>query len=100
MADSIMPFDRMGLCYLCHKVLRTEKHHIFGAGMRSLSEEYGLTVYLCRRCHNEPPDGVHFNEMKNKQLKAAAQARAMYIYGWSIEEWRRLFRKDYRGEIQ
>ena len=96
MAKSIMPFDRPGLCYLCHKFRPTEEHHIFGAGMRNLSTQYGLVVHLCHWCHNEPPDGVHFNEEENKKLKASAQSRAMYIYGWSIDEWRRLFRKDYR----
>ena len=38
-----------------------ERHHIFGGANRSLSERYGLVVDLCHHCHNEPPDGVHFN---------------------------------------
>ena len=96
MADSIMPFDRPGRCYLCGRIAPTEEHHIFGGGMRKLSEFYGLKCNLDHWCHNEPPDGVHFNEENNRRLKAAAQTRAMYIYGWSIDEWRQLFRKDYR----
>lgn len=97
MAKSIMPFDDEHICYICKRWFsQTEKHHIFGASMRNLSEDYGLTVHLCHRCHNEPPAGVHHNEENNRKLKAAAQSRAMYIYGWNIDEWRRLFRKDYR----
>ena len=96
MADSIMPFDAPGRCYLCHRVCPTEEHHIFGGGMRKLSEHYGLKVHLCHWCHNEPPNGVHFNAKRNNELKAAAQSRAMYIYDWSEDQWRQTFRKSYR----
>ena len=96
MAKSIMPFDAKGRCYLCAKQRPTEEHHIFGGGMRKLSEKYGLKVHLCHWCHNEPPDGVHFNKERDRILKASAQARAMYIYGWTIDQWRELFRKEYR----
>lgn len=95
MAESIMPFDTAGRCYICRRICHTEEHHIFGGGMRKLSEQYGLKVHLCHWCHNEPPRGVHHNAENNRRLKASAQSRSMYIYGWSIDEWRKLFRKDY-----
>lgn len=96
MAKSIMPFDTPGRCYLCGRVCPTEEHHIFeGSGRRKLSELYGLKCYLDHWCHNEPPNGVHFNKEKDRMLKAAAQSRAMYVYGWSEEDFRKIFRKSY-----
>lgn len=49
-------------CYRCGEYGPTERHHIFGGANRKFSEKYGLTVYLCPKCHNIPPDGVHFNK--------------------------------------
>lgn len=48
-------------CFFCGSTRWLEKHHIFGGANRKKSEKYGLTVYLCHYCHNEPPKGVHFN---------------------------------------
>ncbi len=94
MAKSIMTTEK-GKCFLCGAYGQTEKHHVFGGALRRLSEKFGLWVYLCHRCHNEPPDGVHFNQKKNLSLKAQVQIRAMYIYGWTVEQFRKLFRKSY-----
>jgi hypothetical protein len=60
-------------CYLCGKYGPTEKHHIFGGAYRKKSEKFGFTVYLCHFCHNEPPDGVHFNKERRNYLKRIAQ---------------------------
>lgn len=54
--------DEKGFCYRCGRAGKTEKHHIFGGANRKLSEKYGLTVYLCHECHNEPPNGAHFSK--------------------------------------
>lgn len=62
MAKSIINSDEKGRCYRCGRICRTEKHHIFGGANRKLSEKYGLTVYLCHECHNEPPHGAHFSK--------------------------------------
>lgn len=96
MAKSIMPFNRAGRCYLCGRIGSTEEHHIFeGSGRRKLSELYGLKCNLDHWCHNEPPDGVHFNKEKDLELKARAQKVAMNYYGWTVDDFRRLFRKSY-----
>ena len=47
-------------CLICRSPY-VEKHHVFGAANRQNSEKYGLTVWLCHKHHNEPPEGVHFN---------------------------------------
>lgn len=61
-------------CYLCHTTYWLEEHHIFGGNPnRKKSEKYGLKVKLCHFCHNEPPNGVHFNQEKMLKLKQAGQ---------------------------
>lgn len=95
MAKSIMVTEK-GRCFLCGMPCRTEEHHVYeGGGRRKLSEKYGLKVYLCHDCHNEPPYGVHFNAKKDLALKAQVQIRAMHVYGWTVEQFRKLFRKSY-----
>lgn len=96
MAKSIMPFNIKGRCYICHAHCSTDEHHIFEGSNRAASDKYGLTVYLCRICHQRAHEHPReFERMYN--LKARAQALAMSVYRWTIEEWRRIFRKDYRG---
>lgn len=42
-----------GTCFEClRKMPHLDVHHIFGGPNRSRSDEDGLTVYLCRECHN------------------------------------------------
>ena len=60
---SILHGKQSGFCYLCallngdYSMKQTEEHHVvFGAGQRSLSEEYGLKVYLCRE--NRPRGAI------------------------------------------
>ena len=73
-----------------------ESHHVYnGNPNRKLSEQYGLKVYLCHYCHNEPPNGVHFNLMINLCLKANTQKKAMQHYGWDVDTFRSIFGKSY-----
>jgi hypothetical protein len=60
-------------CFLCGSSQWLEKHHIFGGANRKKSEKYGLTVYLCHYCHNEPPNGVHHNASNMLLLKKIGQ---------------------------
>jgi len=60
-------------CVMCGSVVWLERHHIFNNAYRDLSEQYGLVVWLCHYCHNEPPNGVHFNKVNMHKLKALGQ---------------------------
>lgn len=60
-------------CFLCGRYGQMEWHHIFGGANRQNSTKYGLVVPLCHTCHNEPPDGVHFNRERMDELKAQGQ---------------------------
>ncbi len=60
--------------YLSGRTDSLEEHHIFyGQGRRKLSERYGLKVWLTHDEHNEPPDGVHFNQEARRALERAGQ---------------------------
>ena len=94
MSKSILQDEKV--CYLCGSHNMLECHHVFnGNPNRKLSEKYGLKVYLCHYCHNEPPNGVHFNSMLNLCLKAKAQKMAMEHYGWDVDTFRSIFGKNY-----
>lgn len=67
-------------CYLCGSVRWLELHHIFGAANRKHSTTYGLVVYLCHWCHNEPPLGVHHNKERMRYLQQIGQRAFMEHY--------------------
>jgi len=73
--------------------------HIFGAANRKHSEEDGLVVDLCHACHNEPPDGVHFNKEKMKWLHIWGQdtweLRKMITDHVTRDDARQAFMKRY-----
>ncbi|MEE0969599.1 MAG: hypothetical protein U0M06_09535 [Clostridia bacterium] len=93
MAKSIISEEKR--CYICGSVRWIEIHHVFGGADRKTSEIYGLTVPLCHYCHNEPPNGVHFNKDYRRALQAKVQRKAMKHYGWDMEAWRSLFGRNY-----
>ena len=63
-------------CLICRSPY-VEKHHVFGAANRQNSEKYGLTVWLCHKHHNEPPEGVHFNRRFMDELHEWGQSAAI-----------------------
>ena len=97
MAKSII--QTVKRCAVCHTTLDLHRHHIFAGSDRALSEKYGLTVWLCARHHNMSSEGVHNNIALDRKLKAIAQRRAMKHYGWSAEDWLKIFRRNYNGKL-
>ena len=86
-------------CYFCDSQIWLEEHHVFnGNPNRTLSEKYGLKVWLCHEHHNQPPNGVHFNASINQWLKATTQQKAMEYYGWDVDTFRSKFGKNYIKE--
>ena len=95
MAKSILQEDKES-CFLCGSSNWIEEHHVFGGyGKRQMSEKYGLKVYLCHYCHNEPPNGVHHNSETRQRLQQIAQQRAMLRYRWTVDDFRFIFGKNY-----
>ena len=78
MTDSILQSRRE--CYVCrHKFGikndgQLDRHHVFGGSRRQISEQYGLTVYLCREHHTlQNGYSVHFDAELRHWLQARAQ---------------------------
>ena len=83
-------------CFLCEAHGALEEHHVFfGTANRKQSEKYGLKVYLCHRCHNEPPFGVHHCRPADLALKRRAQKVAMHRYKWTLHDFIQLFGRNY-----
>lgn len=68
---------------------------VFNGAYRRKSEKFGAVACLCHFCHNEPPDGVHFNAEKMKQLKAKYQIQIMDKYSMTEDDFIREFGKSY-----
>ena len=80
-------------CYVCGCVRNLELHHVMsGTANRKLSDEYGLTVYLCRD-HHTGSIGVHSDIILNQRLKRDAQRAFEKTH--SHAEWMTIFRKNY-----
>jgi hypothetical protein len=90
--ESILQQSRR--CLVCG-ITAVECHHVFGASNRKLSEKYGLTVWLCHKHHNEPPEGVHFNREFADDLKEWAQMEFEKYYQLDFVK---LFGKNYRSD--
>ena len=96
MSRSIIQDKKSGRCFLCDaRGVSLEEHHVFGGGCRKLSEHYGLKVYLCHRCHNEPPKGVHFCREEREKLQSRVQKTAMRYFNWSTEDFIKIFGRNF-----
>lgn len=89
-------------CFICKQNPNgdpLDKHHVFGGAVRSKSERYGLFVYIHHnKCHIFGEMAVHRNAEINRKLQSYAQKKAMEHYGWSVEDFRREFYKNYLEE--
>ena len=80
-------------CFFCGSVRWLELHHIVGGAYRKKSTHYGLVVYLCHYCHNEPPLGVHFNKERMTYLRQIGQKAFEKHY--PSKNWLKEFGKNY-----
>jgi len=87
-------------CYLCRKLYDAEnvqnlqEHHcIHGTANRTLSELYGLKVFLCIYHHTQGIGAVHRNRDYDLLLIREAQIKFEERYGHA--EFMRVFRKNY-----
>ena len=85
----------MGKCFICHRYLPTEVHHIFGASNRKNSTRYKLCVDLCAECHRTGKNAVHKNAETMQWLHEYGQKKAMRENGWTIEDFRKVFHANY-----
>lgn len=98
MRKSIIQHDTTK-CFLCGLPAGgdpLDKHHVFAGALRKKSEKYGLTVYLHHhKCHIFGPDAAHQSGETADFLHKVGQKVAMKEYGWTVEEFRKEFYKNY-----
>ena len=86
-------------CFLCGRNGSRDpldKHHIFGGAYRKKSEKYSLVVYLCHdSCHIFGENAVHKNAETMLALHRYGQEKAMRENGWSVEDFIKVFGKNY-----
>ena len=88
-------------CFICkrHKsadFYGLDKHHIYFGAYRNKSEKYGLFVFICHNeCHIFGERSVHRNYEVDTALKKYTQKKAMQHYGWSKEDFLKIFGKNY-----
>ena len=71
------------------------RHEVFFGSNRQKSIKYGLVVFLRPEMHNLSKSGVHFNRGFDLQLKTIGQKAAMQCYGWTTEEFIKIFGRNY-----
>lgn len=89
-----------GYCALCGKPGTSldplDKHHIFGGSNRRNSEKYGLVVPLHHyECHIFGENAVHNCRETMDKLHEMGQRMAMEQQGWTVDEFRRVFGRNY-----
>ena len=76
-------------CIECGRPATDEHHCIFGKNRKN-SDDYGLTVMLCRECHSRLHDRDEELAMKYRKLGQLA-----FEYRYSHEEYMAVFGRSY-----
>ena len=94
MAKSILKNEPV--CFVCGNPYSVQKHHIYGGGNRSVSEDNGFWVYLCPRHHTRTIYSVHGDpdHRLDKELKAMCQS--IYEREHTREDFIRLIGRSYK----
>ena len=95
-APSLLQED-ISCCYLCGRTDRKlDRHEIFfGTAYRDKSKQDGLWVCLCHVPCHEGKDGAQYNREIRERLCREAQEKAMEVYGWTLDEWRQRYGKNW-----
>lgn len=86
-------------CFICQKYgslyVPLQRHEVFHGPYRQKSKRFGLWVTLCPECHINVH---HADPSLDRWLKRVGQKQAMTHYGWTVEDFRKEFGKDYLHE--
>lgn len=89
--------DSTNYCYICKTykcryVLANDTHHcIGGTANRKLADEDGLTVRLCRRCHEK----LHAKSEYKRELQIVAEEKWIEYYDKCVEDFIERYGKNY-----
>lgn len=91
-APSIMQTNNEKHCFVCYGNLQPQRHEIFHGSNREKSKMFGLWVNVCPICHYK----IHNSDGRlDHTLKVRGQEAAMTIYGWTEDDFRKRFGKNY-----
>lgn len=94
-APSILQ-DDCTRCFVCgRRDRKLDRHEVWGQALRQKSKKYGLWIMLCHDPCHTGSDGIHNHPERSYGLKAYAQFHAMKKYGWSVDDFRKEFYKNY-----
>lgn len=82
----------------CFRTGRTDnlhEHHVFYGSNRKNSEKYGLKIWLTGTYHNQSGRGIHFDREFDLIVKKIVQKKAMEHYGWTVEDFIKIFGRNY-----
>ena len=90
-APSIFPHTEG--CDLCKRQDRPlQRHEPFGGPFRQRSKALGCWLLVCDDCHRR----IHQKDPQyGREVKQLMQLHAMEHYGWTVEEFRLNFGKNY-----
>ena len=88
--------SNLNRCYMCGSTRWIEIHHIYSGAYRNKSTEYGLIVPLCHFCHNEPPNGVHYNRKNMDYLRE--QGQLAFEREYPNLDFMKIFNRNYKQE--
>ena len=96
-APSILQYEEdMGYCFVCGRCDRKlDRHEVFQGAYRQKSKADGLWIMLCHEDCHEGKNGVHHNRELREKLSSYAQRMAMGTYGWTLDEWRERYGKNW-----
>ena len=88
--------DATDCCFLCgRRDRKLDRHEPLQGPYRARSKADGLWVLLCHTPCHEGPNGAHGSREIREYLCREAQTAAMDKYGWSVDEWRTRYGKNW-----
>lgn len=83
-------------CHRCGLEGQMAHHHLIpGKPGRQLSEQFGLVVPLCPKCHDFIHSGKPAGVKALKQLRRYGQLKCMAEHNFTEEDFRQVFGKSY-----
>jgi hypothetical protein len=86
------PLFPLGYCWDCHRECGLQRHHVYGGNPdRRLSEQYGLYVDLCQKCH------LNVTDEKDRELitRLKTEGQKRFEEVWGHDEFMRIFGRSY-----
>lgn len=94
MAKSILQKEKV--CFVCKTPFNLELHHCFPGIRRKLSDEYGLTVWLCHE-HHTGVTGVHSHKGHQLMEELKEYAQTVFEAEYDHITFMERFGKNYIG---